>query len=424
LRTAEFSAEFAPRRARDAMQRWSALYDGAGGASGKLADVDDDAPPAVKPPAAVLPPASPRTPLAPPASPRSPTTPLSTTARPQLLPAGSSRFFGLLRAESPRPDPSALVPLPSRKRAGSGVFSFWRQKSEEPSRLAPERLRGAEFWRQSFWSESSEELVPPPAAAASPDAAAASPPLAAPQPAPAPDEENVAPAEPAPSGGGRKLAAKSKPFWETRPSRASSKRASARESSARESSAPSARDSEAAPEEAPASAAPEEAPASAAPAEEEAPAPAGAAAPTEAAAPAPASAAAADGERLYEAARAGDVDEVARLGAAGARATWRNCHGWTPLHVASVWYDDPPLVAALVAAGAEIDAADAVGATALMFAAFHGRRQVVEALVARGASADAVCGGGAWAGLTASAIARRAGRAAVAAFLDGCRVAE
>ena len=370
------------------MQRWSALYDGAGGASGKLADVDDDAPPAVKPPAAVLPPASPRAPLAPPASPRSPTAPLSTTARPQLLPAGSSRFFGLLRAESPRPDPSALVPLPSRKRAGSGVFSFWRQKSEEPSRLAPERLRGAEFWRQSFWSESSEELVPPPAAAASPDAAAASPPLAAPQPAPAPDEENVAPAEPAPSGGGRKLAAKSKPFWETRPSRASSKRASARDSEA----------------------APEEVPAEAAPAEE--------------AAPAPTSAAAAGGERLYEAARAGDVDEVARLSAAGARATWRNCHGWTPLHVASVWYDDPPLVAALVAAGAAVDATDAVGATALMFAAFHGRRQVVEALVARGASADAVCGGGAWAGLTASAIARRAGRAAVAAFLDGCRVAE
>jgi len=353
------------------MQRWSALYDGAGGASGKLANVDDDAPPAVPPPTAALPPpASPRSPLAPPASPRSPTTPLSTTARPQLLSAGSSRFFGLLRAESPRPDPSALVPLPTRKRAGTGVFSFWRQKS----------------------SESSDELVPPPAAAVSPDAAAASPPLAAPQPAPAPDEENVAPAEPAPSGGGRKLAAKSKPFWETRPSRASSKRASARDS---------ARDSEAAPEEAPASAAP-----------------------AEEAAPAPASATAADGERLYEAARAGDVDEVARLGAAGERATWRNCHGWTPLHVASVWYDDPQLVAALVAAGAAVDATDAVGATALMFAAFHGRRQVVEALVARGASADAVCGGGAWAGLTASAIARRAGRAAVAAFLDGCRVAE
>ena len=77
----------------------------------------------------------------------------------------------------------------------------------------------------------------------------------------------------------------------------------------------------------------------------------------------------------------------ARLLLASASGTeGRTLKGEQVLHYA-VWGGDRRTVAALIKAGAEINAADRLGITPLMLAAREGKAQVVEALLGAGADA-------------------------------------
>jgi ankyrin repeat protein len=97
---------------------------------------------------------------------------------------------------------------------------------------------------------------------------------------------------------------------------------------------------------------------------------------------------AADGDgvtALHEAAAAGDAARVRLLLSLGASANTPDRDGRTPLMLAGT----PELVTILSDAGADIDAASLTGVTALMEGAHLGDEPVVRALLARGANVEA-----------------------------------
>eukprot|EP00727_Mastigamoeba_balamuthi_P013749 m51a1_g8998 hypothetical protein (155) ;mRNA; f:102135-102705 len=95
---------------------------------------------------------------------------------------------------------------------------------------------------------------------------------------------------------------------------------------------------------------------------------------------------------LFDAAKRGNLDALAEsLEAAGSSrgAALADELGNTPLHYAAGG-GHADACAALLAAGADINAANAIGQTPLHRAAMRCRAQVVELLVARGANIEAV----------------------------------
>ncbi len=121
-------------------------------------------------------------------------------------------------------------------------------------------------------------------------------------------------------------------------------------------------------------------------------------------------------QALAAAARIGVADVVAPLVARGAQleravgpVDWREL---TALQAASE-SGQVQMVAALLAAGAAVDAADHYGATALLFAARDGHLEVVQALVAAGADVNMR----GWNGRSAAALAAYGKHVPVAAYL-------
>ena len=95
---------------------------------------------------------------------------------------------------------------------------------------------------------------------------------------------------------------------------------------------------------------------------------------------------------LHFAARAGDVEAIARLVAAGADVDARDGHGNTPLKYASA-EPVPAAVRKLIELGADVNLGDDRGFTPLHCAAAHGfyleAPEMAEALIARGADVNA-----------------------------------
>jgi ankyrin repeat protein len=92
-------------------------------------------------------------------------------------------------------------------------------------------------------------------------------------------------------------------------------------------------------------------------------------------------------QRFHAAAQQGDVAAVAALLLAGARVDAANKQGETALHKAAR-EGHAPVVTALLQAGARVDAADKDGVTALHEAAANGHAPVVAALLQAGARVD------------------------------------
>ncbi len=101
---------------------------------------------------------------------------------------------------------------------------------------------------------------------------------------------------------------------------------------------------------------------------------------------------------LYEAAYLGDDAFVATMIEAGATIDFRtqlpgigaaSAVGWTPLMIAAAEGHEP-VVARLIAAGADVNARNARGRTALMFAAGYGFLSIAQALLDNGADANIV----------------------------------
>jgi ankyrin repeat protein len=94
---------------------------------------------------------------------------------------------------------------------------------------------------------------------------------------------------------------------------------------------------------------------------------------------------------IHYAAANGDVDEVARLLAAGADPGEADNVGFTPLHFAAQ-EQHPPVIGLLLAAGADVQAADRWGNTPLWRAVFtaHGDAATSVTLLAAGADLDTV----------------------------------
>ena len=92
---------------------------------------------------------------------------------------------------------------------------------------------------------------------------------------------------------------------------------------------------------------------------------------------------------LHDAARAGDLDSVNHFLAAPhtVAVNIRDRNGAAPLHLAA-WRGHVSVVAALIAAAAEVDAKNNLGQTALMYAAQGGHAPVVSVLIALGANVN------------------------------------
>jgi ankyrin repeat protein len=156
-----------------------------------------------------------------------------------------------------------------------------------------------------------------------------------------------------------------------------------------------------------------------------------------------------DHEDIHVAAKNGDTDEVAALLSMDSRLTrTHDSDGWTPLHLAAHYghadivsimlhnnapvdirstntMANTPLHAALagrrndvskmlIEAGADVNARQHGGWVPLHAAAANGDREMVELLIARGADRAAIND----AGVSAAAIARERGHAALADSLD------
>ena len=118
---------------------------------------------------------------------------------------------------------------------------------------------------------------------------------------------------------------------------------------------------------------------------------------------------------LHQAAHAGDAAVVAELLEAGGEADAATRHGVTPLALASAWGHDA-VVETLLAAGADANRASPEGETPLMAAARTGVVGSVEALLRYGAAAGVDAREG-WRGQTALMWAAAEGHAAVVAPL-------
>ena len=92
--------------------------------------------------------------------------------------------------------------------------------------------------------------------------------------------------------------------------------------------------------------------------------------------------------QLLNAAWNGHTAVVERLIAAGANKEAANKDGWTALIMAA-FYDRTAVVEQLIAAGAAIEAIDIYGCTALIVAAQHGHTSVVQRLIAAKANIEA-----------------------------------
>lgn len=98
-------------------------------------------------------------------------------------------------------------------------------------------------------------------------------------------------------------------------------------------------------------------------------------------------AAAEDGSRLVAAARARDRAMVRTLLQQRIPVNGRQLDGATALHWAAHW-DDLEIAEALIAAGADVNAANELGATPLQLACINGSAAMVSRLLARGARAN------------------------------------
>ena len=94
------------------------------------------------------------------------------------------------------------------------------------------------------------------------------------------------------------------------------------------------------------------------------------------------------GQALLHATEAGDVPQMRVLLAQGADVNARNAHGWTALHVAAAG-GDPAVVELLLQHGADVHAQSHIGTTPLENATIRGaRKAVIDLLLARGARAN------------------------------------
>ncbi|MCK4341376.1 MAG: ankyrin repeat domain-containing protein [Phycisphaerae bacterium] len=98
---------------------------------------------------------------------------------------------------------------------------------------------------------------------------------------------------------------------------------------------------------------------------------------------------AADGTDLHNAVARGDLQRVAALLAAGADVNAVDQRGFTPLHVAATSHNEK-LIQLLLDAGADVNACDASGETPLHVAARHFRLEGIELLLASGADVHAL----------------------------------
>jgi uncharacterized protein len=92
---------------------------------------------------------------------------------------------------------------------------------------------------------------------------------------------------------------------------------------------------------------------------------------------------------LHWAAYQGDVDEVKRLLAAGAKVSAANAYGVTPMELAAET-GNTAILQLLLAAGADVESANAEGQTALMSVARTGNVEAAKLLIKRGANVNAV----------------------------------
>src|SRR5208337_5502443 len=92
-------------------------------------------------------------------------------------------------------------------------------------------------------------------------------------------------------------------------------------------------------------------------------------------------------EDLWQAAKRGDLPEIKSLLDKGAEVNAKNDNGSTALMAASL-QGHPEIVQALLAKGAEVNAKNNNGSTALMAACLQGHREIVEALLAKGAEVN------------------------------------
>ena len=97
------------------------------------------------------------------------------------------------------------------------------------------------------------------------------------------------------------------------------------------------------------------------------------------------------GQVLLQATEAGDIVQMQALLGKGAEVNARNAHGWTALHVAAAG-GDPAVIALLLQHGADVHAQSHIGTTALDNAITRGgRKAVIDLLLAHGAKRN-----GAW----------------------------
>ena len=94
------------------------------------------------------------------------------------------------------------------------------------------------------------------------------------------------------------------------------------------------------------------------------------------------------GQVLLQATEAGDIVQMQALLANGAEVNARNAYGWTALHVAAAG-GDPAVIALLLQHGADVHAQSHIGTTPLDNATTRGgRKAVIDLLLAHGAKSN------------------------------------
>lgn len=91
---------------------------------------------------------------------------------------------------------------------------------------------------------------------------------------------------------------------------------------------------------------------------------------------------------IHEAAKAGDAEQVEQLIAGGAEVDERDQARMTPLHWAADGHLDVARV--LISKGADVNAADFAGGSALLVATYYGHEAIAELLISAGADVNHV----------------------------------